>query len=175
MKLKSERSSTIVPMIIFLIAGGGTLILCLNMLSETEPDDGGALKFILGAAVGGLFVLLSIFFAVSEIKRRLDKTSLLNGGVLCKGTIIAIEEHPIAHTNYVHPQTALCQYSDHITGGLRTIKSEYYYNNLGLFVGREVDIYIDKENSDKYYVDMSKLADSYEDSATKRQTYDFRE
>lgn len=174
MKLKSERNSTIIPMVIFLVMGAVAFWIGIHNLTDTALEANERTGFILATIVGGAFIIISIIYVISEIKRRYDKNSLMNGGVLCKGTIVAVEEHPTSHRNHVHPETALCQFPDNLSGGLRTVKSEYYYNRLGIYIGREVDVYIDRNNSDKYYVDMSGVVESYKDPASQYQTHDFR-
>ena len=174
MKLKSERNSTIIPMIIFIILGVAAFSIGITALTSWGLKDNERMPYVLAVIVGGLFIAVFVLYVITEVKRRYDKNSLMNGGVLCKGTIIATEEHPTSHINHVHPETALCQYSDHFTGGLKTVKSEYYYNRLGIYVGREVDIYIDRNNPDKYYVDISRVVESYVDPVSQHQIHDFR-
>ena len=173
MKLKSEKSSSFVGTTIFFIVGVVSVVVATSLLSGDVPESS-RIPFIVWAVIGGIFAVIALIGYATFLKQKLDKNRLMSGGILYKGTVIATEEHPIAHTNHVHPQAALCQYSDSITGGLRTVKSEYYYNNLIHYVGREVDIYIDRNNPEKYYVDMSRLVKSYTDPTSRQQTHDFR-
>lgn len=173
MKLKAEKKANIIPICILFVTGIVIVFFCVKAALENITRDGAG--FFLFAGIGAFFVFICIMHFITEYKNLLDIKRVKREGIVYKGTIIKAEIHPLINKNGVHPQTAICQYSDGSPDGLKTVKSDYFYNELGLLVGREVDIYIDKENSDKYYVDMSKLADSYEDSATKRQTNDFRE
>ncbi len=174
MKLKSEKKSSIPAYIILFVMGTVALGVGLGVLLTLEEISSG-IPFIIFAAFGGLFILLSIIGVISTIKVKLDKEKLLREGVLYKATIIGTEEHPTSHINHVHPQTALCQFTDNMTGGLHTVKNDYYYNNLVHYVGREVDIYIDRRNCDKCYVDMLAMVNGYVDPMSKFQVHDFRD
>ncbi|MBQ8932626.1 MAG: hypothetical protein IJ045_09370, partial [Ruminiclostridium sp.] len=114
-----------------------------------------------------------IMHFITEYKNLLDIKRVKREGIVYKGTIIKAEIHPLINKNGVHPQTAICQYSDGSLDGPKTVKSDYFYNELGLLVGREVDIYIDTINPDVYYVDMKKAAESYKEP--ERNGYNSRE
>ncbi|MBE6879293.1 MAG: hypothetical protein E7490_00470 [Ruminococcaceae bacterium] len=173
MKLKNEKGSSLVGTTIFFIVGVVSVVAATSLLSGDVPEKS-RIPFIVWAVMGGVFAIIALIGYVTFLKQKLDKERLLSGGILYKGTIISTEEHPTAHINHVRPQAAICQYSDNITGGLKTVKSEYFYNNLTLCVGREVDIYIDRSNFEKYYVDMSKLVNSYTDNESQTKVHDFR-
>lgn len=171
MKLESEKGASVPALIIFFIMGAIAFGVGLGI---TLSNPAAGIPFILFAALGGLFMVIAVIGVISVIKAKHDKNKLMSEGVFYKGTIIATMPHPIAHRNHVHPHAAVCQFTDNMTGGLRTVNSEYYYNNLIHYVGREVDIYIDRRNSDKYYVDMSKMVKSYKDPMSQYQIHDFR-
>ncbi len=174
MKLKNEKRSSLVGTTIFFIVGVVSVVVASSLLSGDVPEKS-RIPFIAWGVIGGVFAVIALIGYATFLKQKLDKDRLMSGGILYKGTIIATEEHPTSYINHVHPQTALCQYSDNITGGLRTIKSDYYYNNLIHYVGREVDIYMDRSNCEKYYVDMEKLVEGYVDPMSKYQIHDFRD
>lgn len=172
MKLKPEKSSSIAALIIFFLMGTIAFGVGIGMSLSAASI---MLPFIFFAVLGGIFMLIAIIGIISVFKAKYDRNKLLREGVLYKGTIIGTEEHPTSHINHVHPQTALCQFTDNMTGGLRTVKSDYYYNNLVHYVGREVDIYIDRRNCDKCYVDMLAMVNGYVDPMSKFQVHDFRD
>lgn len=173
MKLKAEKKANIIPICIVFLTGVVIVFFCVKAALENITQYGAG--FFLFAGFGVFFVFICIMHLITELKKVFDLKRLKKEGIVYKGTIINMEFHPIVNKNGVHPQTAICQYSDGSLDGPKTVKSDYFYNELGLLVGREVDIYIDTINPDVYYVDMKKAAEGYEDSATKRQTNDFRE
>lgn len=159
MKLKAEKKANIVPICIVFLTGVVIVFFCVKAALEDITQYGAG--FFLFAGFGAFFVFICIMHLITELKKVFDLKRLKKEGIVYKGTIINTEFHPIVNINGVHPQTAICQYSDGSLDDLKTVKSDYFYNELGLLVGNEVDIYIDTINPDVYYVDMKKVAESY--------------
>lgn len=110
MKLKAEKKANIVPICIVFLTGVVIVFFCVKAALEDITQYGAG--FFLFAGFGAFFVFICIMHLITELKKVFDLKRLKKEGIVYKGTIINTEFHPIVNINGVHPQTAICQYSD---------------------------------------------------------------
>ena len=171
MKLEKHRESSLGPKIFTLLVGLVIVIVTLIVSVSSIEHLPGMLIF---GGFGLFFVIIVIVDFAGQIKHRMTIKNIRTKGVCCKANIIGTEAHPVFHTNNVHPITVICEFRDIISGDSRTVRSDFYYNKLEPYVGKEVDLYIDRFNSDNYYVDIETLVATSPVTPQETGVYDFR-
>lgn len=125
----------------------------LNVKKEKGSFFFSAFLFILGIT---LFV--SAFFAKKTIdKRKKEVEYLLNNGKKIKAKIIEVQlntslgygsKRPVIIVSKAFDQNSINYYSDNVWG----------LTNFDI-IGNDIDVFIDKQNSKNYYVDVRKVGD----------------
>ncbi len=171
MKLRHTLGPTIFFLSIFIIVGALLILLGINMITE----NGFAGPFMLLFLVGGLFIFMAIFAIISTFKKGVNKEDLKLTGQKCGGVVINIVPDYSTTLGGQHPQMAECHVVDSNTGETFTVKSEGYLTDLTRLLYREVDVYVDKYDRSKYYVDIEKLVAEYSATLNGTNVYDYRE
>lgn len=171
MKVKNTIGITIIYLSIFVIVGVLLILFGINMINQ----EGFAGPFILLFLVGGLFVFAGIFAIVSTLKNRVNRDDLRVTGQKCDGVIIQIVPDYSTTLNGRHPEIAVCHVVDSDTGETFEVKSTGYMSDLTKFIMMEVDVYIDRRDRSKYFVDIEKLVAEYDVTLNSTNTHDYRE
>ncbi len=136
------------------IRGGGTgiamVILCIMGL-------------IFGAIGGGLF-----FTNVAAGGKR---KKLMENGDRVTGTITNVITVMNVRINGRHPFKAEIEVIDPYTGEKYLYSSKQVMNDINYMIGSTVDVYVDRNNKSKYYVDLDSAAS---DEYTGTKVHDFR-
>ncbi len=112
---------------------------------------------IFGSVGGGLF--FANVFAGSKRKK------LMANGDRVTGTITDIITVTNVRINGRHPYKAECEVIDYLTGEKYLYSSKQVINDISYMVGSTVDVYVDRDDKSKYYVDLDSVAaDEYTDT-----------
>lgn len=170
MKPKNTVGTTIFYLMIFVVVGVLLILFGINMITE----EGFAGPFLLLFLVGGLFIFAGIFATISTIKNRPDRNNLKKTGQKCSGVIIRVTLDYSTTLNGRHPQMAVCHVVDSYSGEPFEVTSTAYMSDLNRFLMREVDVYIDRYDRSKYFVDIEALVGGYNNIPDQSGTIDFR-
>lgn len=154
MKPKNTIATTIFYLSICILTGVGLIVGGVIFLTGSEAQGVSVLLF----CVGALFVAMGIYGIVSTIKGRANRGSLSACGQKCSGVIVKIEPDYSTTLNGRHPEIAVCHVVDSYTGEPFEVRSTGYMSDLSQYLMKEVDVYIDRYDRTKYFVDIEKLA-----------------
>ena len=118
---------------------------------------------IFGGIGGGMF-----FANVAASGKR---KKLLENGDRVTGTIINVITVTNVRINHRHPYKAEVEVSDPFTGERYLYSSKQVMDDIHYMVGSTVDVYVDRDDKSKYYVDLDSVA--ADDYPTDR-VHDFR-
>ncbi len=170
MKPKNTIATTIFYLSIFVIVGALLIVFGVHMIIEQEVVG----PFIICFLFGGIFIFAGIFAIVSTVKNRPDRAYLKKSGQKCNGVIIKIIPDYSTTLNGRHPDMALCHVVDCYTGEPFEVTSTGYMSDLTKYVMREVDVYIDRHDRKKYFVDIEKLVQEYSETLDTTGVHDYR-
>lgn len=170
MKLKNTIATTIFYLSIFVIVGALLIVFGVHMIIEQEEAG----PFMICFFIGGLFIFAGIFAIVSTVKNRPDRAYLKKSGQKCNGVIIEIVPDTSTTLNGRHPDMARCHVVDCYTGEPFEVTSTGYMSDLSKFVMREVDVYIDRRDRKKYFVDIEKLVQENSELPDTTGVHDYR-
>lgn len=154
MKPRNTLGATIFYLSLCVVVGLLLILLGVSFISGNEEFGPSVLLFI----VGGIFIFMGIFAIVSTIKNRPDRNNLKINGQKCSGVILKIVPDFNTTLNGRHPEIAVCHVVDSYTGETFEVTSAGYMSDLTKYVMREVDVYIDRYDKSRYFVDIEKLA-----------------
>ena len=170
MKLSNAKKTSII-MGGFVLAIG--FLLLISGLQSLNTDGGAVgLLFIIGGVmslIGVTVILVSVL--TSEPRKGLKKTGQKFSGVI---TEIVPDYTQSVGKYHKHPQIAVCNVVDEYSGETFIARSASYYTDLSKLVEREVDVYVDKSNREKYYVDLKGAVDEYNLSVANSNVHDLR-
>lgn len=99
----------------------------------------------------GMCIIIYVIVVVSKHKR------LINNGTCLQGIIVDIQTNKLMRVNDVEYIVVVCEVSDTHTGNTVTYYSEQTPADTRYKIGNTVNIYIDLQNSDNYYVDLKSV------------------
>lgn len=123
-----------------------------------------ALIGLIFAAVGG-----GIFFANVTAGGKCKK--LMENGDRVTGTITNVITVTNVRINHRHPFKAEVEVIDPYTGEKYLYSSKQVLDDIYYMVGSTVDVYVDRDDKSKYYVDLDSVAD---EEYTDVKVHDFR-
>lgn len=111
--------------------------------------------------IGGVFAVLGVIFITVNILSGNRRKMLMQTGDRLTGTITDVVMNNAVRINGVHPFKAECEVVNPFDGEKYLYSSENVTRNISELVGREVTVYVDRNNKKKYYVDIFELMDKY--------------
>lgn len=111
--------------------------------------------------IGGVFAVLGVIFITVNILSGNRRKKLMQTGDRLTGTITDVVMNNAVRINGVHPFKAECEVVNPFDGEKYLYSSENVTRNISELVGREVTVYVDRNNKKKYYVDIFELMDKY--------------
>jgi hypothetical protein len=104
--------------------------------------------------VGSVFVIVGLAIPLSIGLSGHKITKLMKTGIRCQAEEICIEENRNVRVNGKHPCVLYCRALDPRDNNLKEFKSGNCYEDLYEYDINNVDIYLDPNNINKYYVDL---------------------
>lgn len=99
--------------------------------------------------IGTAFVLMMLVFMRMASRYRNETHRLKNEGRKVQAAILKIRENKDITINDQHPYVLICEAEG------RTFESEYFYDDVHRFDGKEVvNVYLDEQNDD-YFIDLN--------------------
>lgn len=118
---------------------------------------------VFGGVGGGMFF--------SNVAASVKRKKLLENGDKVTGTITNVITVTNVRINHRHPYKAEVEVNDPFTGERYLYSSKQVMDDIYYMVGSTVDVYVDRDDKSKYYVDLDSVAaDEYSDTMV----HDFR-
>lgn len=111
--------------------------------------------------IGGLFMALGAVFVATNIISAKRRKDLMENGDALTGTITAVNMNRSVRINGRHPYKAECEVIDPFSSEKYLYSSQNVTNDISYLIGREVTVYVDKNDKSKYFVDIFELEKRY--------------
>lgn len=109
---------------------------------------------------GLVFGIIGGAFVVSNARKIAKHKQLLETGERVTGTITNIDVVTTIEINGCHPYKAVVEVDDYMTGEKYLYSSEQVMDDIYYLVGSSVDVYVDRNDKSKYYVDLDSAVNS---------------
>jgi Protein of unknown function (DUF3592) len=128
-----------------------------------NPDDAsiaGWREYFLSLITGVLGLIFSLvglgYFVIRKISHSRHE-QLKQSGLLLHADIVGVEINSFVSVNNRHPFFIRCEAKDALTGMTSSFKSGFIWSDPRPAIGnnKKIDVYVDRNNSRKYYVDIS--------------------
>lgn len=113
--------------------------------------------------IGVFFGGIGVIFFIINASLRSRRKKLMETGDRLTGTITDITRNYAVRINGRNPFKAECEVIDPYSGEKYLYSSENVTDNISELLGREVTVYVDRDNKRNYYVDIFELMDKYKD------------
>lgn len=144
-------------------------LLFLVVVAILHIYDPGTIK-ILGlifGIIGVVFFFIGLVFMVVCIFAGNKKKKLLATGQKVYAEVTGGDYCYNVQVGRRHPFYLECKYVDPVTGATYLYRSETTWTDPTYYIGQSVDVYVDRENPKRYYVDVESLEKKVE-------IYDYR-
>lgn len=107
--------------------------------------------------VGAAVLITGIILIVASFRKKSRENQLKKTGMRLDARIVGIAVDPRLSSNYQHPYILQCQYEGP-GGRVYLFKSgPIWYDPTNLLTDDHVPVYVERENYDRYYVDISQV------------------
>lgn len=113
--------------------------------------------------IGGVFAVLGAVFIILNILSGNRRKKLMQTGDRLTGKITDITINNAVRINGRHPFKAECEVINPFDGEKYLYSSENVTCNISELVGREVTVYVDRNDKSRYYVDIFELMNRYKE------------
>lgn len=143
---------------IFVPLGGGFVFLgFLFFIAMNWIPAGSFVLFLLAIVflcVGIPFFLVGISFHIYVTKKEQEKERLITEGRRVFGKVIDYKDNYQVQLNRRHPVKLVCESDELEYDENKRYISDNYWGDPDLTINSSVTIYVDRENSSHYYVDL---------------------
>lgn len=125
--------------------------------------EGTELMILIFPVVGLIVMVAGIIGFVGKKKRKQEIDELKNNGQLIHATFIESKRNMAYAVNGRHPYNVFAEWVDPEDGKTYTFKSDNMWGNTWDMIGeygsavKEIPVYINRENKDKYYMDLDSV------------------
>lgn len=110
--------------------------------------------------IQGVFIIISFIigsgFLGKQIHNYTSMKNLRSNGLLLNGKVIRCDQNYNVRINHEHPYYIVCE-ARLPNGEIQTFKSRYITYVPDYIMGQSVNIYVNRNNYKKYFVDINKL------------------
>ncbi|WP_142688374.1 DUF3592 domain-containing protein [Chitinophaga polysaccharea] len=139
---------------------GDNVEICYN---PNDPDDAkiAGWRQYFGAFITGAFALIFGLIGLGyHIVRKVGRSrqeQLKQSGQLVPASFISVDVNRYVSVNRRHPFFIRCEWKDPLTGITHPFKSGFIWSDPTPYIERDkkIDVYVDRNNFRKYYVDIS--------------------
>lgn len=136
-------------------------------VDKTNPDrvKSKSLSYLVAFIFGGVslsFLFVALIFAVHNRRFSLSAIRLKTSGKRVIAEVISGEPVNYISVNRKHPYVVDCSYQDEVTGLTYLYRSNHIWEEPSTLIGKQVSVYIDRNNPKRYYVDMEELINKSE-------------
>ena len=141
---------------------GDIIEICYDPNNPTVVQTDSKILELIFILIGGVFAILgAVFLIVNTVSRNRQKM-LIETGDRVVGVITDVVRNNNVRINGYHPYKAECEVVDPFSGEKYLYSSENVTIDISGLVGREVTVYVDRNNKGKYYVDIFELIDRHD-------------
>lgn len=131
--------------------------------NPSDVSSGSKILELIFILIGGVFAVLGVILIIVNILSGNRRKKLMQTGERLTGTITDVVMNNAVRINGHHPFKAECEVINPFDGEKYLYSSENVTCNISELVGREVTVYVDRNNKKKYYVDIFELMDKYKE------------
>ena len=106
---------------------------------------------------GILFTLIGLCIITPIVVTFINQKILIKCGDKLVGTVTSIDVITNVRVNGRNPKVIVCYAYDEVKGAQRKFRSKYITEILGDVIGKEVSVYVNCNNRNKYYIDVTEL------------------
>lgn len=160
--------------LVFLIVGiaisthfytNGAYVTINGVYTYCPPGELSTPVLLFGGIFGGLgliFFILGLILVVAGIKRKNLSKKLLDTGKHIVAKVSDVELDLAVRVNRRHPFVIICEYEDIYSGKIHVFRSNDIMGNPGDIIGESINVYVDNDDWNKYYVDTDSFQSKYE-------------
>lgn len=142
---------------------GDKIKICYDPDNPSDFRTDSAILELIFILIGGVFALLGAVFIIINIRSAKRKKTLMQTGDRLTGKITDITINNAVRINGRHPLKAECEVINPFDGEKYLYSSENVTCNISELVGREVTVYVDRNDKSRYYVDIFELMNRYKE------------
>lgn len=131
--------------------------------NPSDVSSGSKILELIFTLIGGIFAVLGVILIIINILFGNRRKKLMQTGDRLTGTIIDVVMNNSVRINGRHPYKAECEVINPFDGERYLYSSENVTVNISELVGREVTVYVDRNDKKKYYVDIFELMNRYKE------------
>lgn len=105
-------------------------------------------------SVGIPFIVVGVSFGIYVSKKEQEKERLMTEGHRVLGKVIDYKDNYQVSLNRRHPAKLICESDEYEYDEKKRYISDNYWGNPDAAIGSDVTIYVDRENSGRYYIDL---------------------
>ena len=132
-----------------------------NPINTYEPGDTFVFILVFGI-LGAVFGLIGVVFLLVCIFAGKKKKDLLLNGKKIYAEVTGGDYCYNYNVNGRHPFKLECKYVDPGTNGIYMYSSEVTWMDPSLYIGHTVEVFVDKKNPRRYYVNLESLEKTVE-------------
>lgn len=161
-KVKMGIHAADIVALVFMILGGVftaiSIGFALNLpaIQAHAEGDAAMLPLVFGA-VGAPFLLAGVLIVLFSLHRRAGIRRIVREGCFVMADVADIRPNFSVQVNGRCPYVLECHYRDPLTGALHVFTSRNLFFFPAEFEGRQIRVYVDRENMNLYYVDTDHL------------------
>ncbi len=142
---------------------GKTIEIYIDKTDATDVHTKSMFYFgpIMLMGMGGIFVLVAVIFIIVSAKKKNRIKKLVNEGVKIYGEVQGGFVDNTYTYNGRHPYKFNCVYHDQYSGQPVICTSDRTWEQPDFHIGKQVLIYVDKNDRSNYYVDLESINNSY--------------
>lgn len=126
-----------------------------------DVNTGSKLLPILFMSLGGIFIIVSGGMLGSVLKKNSRRKRLLTEGERLTGTIKHVTVNTSIRVNGKNPYKADVEVIDSFSGETYLYSTGNVYLDLWQYEGQQVDVYVDRQDKSRYYVDVDGMTERY--------------
>lgn len=107
--------------------------------------------------VGGLFALVGLIWLIILLAKRAGNKRLMTEGYKLEGTVVNSTMNANVRINGIHPYKLECRVNNPYDGNIYLYSSANITDDVSHLIGQTVNVYVDRNNPKKYYVDVYEL------------------
>ena len=144
---------------VFTILGGAFVVLAILFFTLMNLVYASGFGFFIGAivllSVGVPFLIVGVSFYIYVTKAEQEKERLIAEGRRVTGKVIDYKVNYRVELNRRYPVKLVCETDEYAYDDAnKRYISDNYWGDPDMLINSSVTIYVDRENSDHYYVDL---------------------
>lgn len=162
--MRRMKTSFAFYFIAIMFLGMGLIFFGIGAMGFINPDflDGMSSKdqtvfLSIFMGIGGLFALIGLIWLIILLAKGAGNKRLMTEGYKLEGTVVNATMNSNVRINGIHPFKLECRVNNPYDGNIYLYSSANITDDVSHLIGQTVNVYVDKNNPKKYYVDAYEL------------------